>query len=130
MEVGMKLEMTWYVPDYKNNREIKEEDQLIIEIMPLDHNEKVKVGKRVKTFIPGGTRPGKKYAEETNATTIAKETFIEKTGAVKNCMVNGIEITTGKELYETPGVDSDLIIDITNAIYEHSILEGGLVKNS
>jgi len=130
MEVGIKLDWTWYVPDYKNNRELKEEEQLMIEIMPLDHNEKVKVGKRVKTFIPGGTRPGKKYAEETNATTIAKETFIEKTREVKNCVVNGIEVITGKELYEADGVDSDLIIDITNAIYERSILEAGLIKNS
>lgn len=130
MEVGIVLDWMWYAPDYKENREVKEDERLMIEIMPLDHKSRIKWGKKVKTFLPGGMRPDKKYSEETNAVEVSRNMFIKHTKDVKNCTVNGETINTGEELYDMVGVDGDLVIDITNAINRRSLLEEGTVKNS
>ena len=129
MEVGISLEWTWYAPDYKNNRELPEEERLMIEIMPLDHKTRIKWGKKVKTFLPGGMRPDRKYAEETNAVEVSRDMFINHTRNVKNCTVGENEVKNGMDLIDMLGVDGDLITDITNAINRRSVLEEGMVKN-
>ena len=130
MEVGIQLEWIWYYPDFMDNRELPEKDRLAVEIMPLDHKNRIKWGKKVKTFIPGGVRPDKKYAEETNAIEVSRDMFIRHTRNIKNCTVNGEDIENGQQLYDLDGVDGDLVVDISNAINRRSILTEGLVKNS
>jgi len=131
--LGISADFEWVKPNFPEGNEMEtDEDAIAIEVKIADYKDKLKWGKRIKTWVnsTGGMR-GKstRTSEDSNVADVTRNMIKEHTRAVKNLSINGEVVKTGAELIEMSGVPSDLIAAITSIIMEESVNTEGEEKN-
>jgi len=134
MEIGLKQEFTWYVPNFpQENRTVPPAEAIQVEILPMDNIDGTEWGVKLNSVLNqkvGGQRAasntGAQDARKVNA--ISKKTFKVHVRGIKNCTVLGVDMKTAEDLQNNRGVPSELILDITRAINSYEVFKEGLVE--
>ena len=109
-----------YVPAYNGNRELPEEQQMEVDLIPLSHKRKQRYMRLIKA------EPVSRKSKEirTNGAEITKKMMVENIKTIRNFQIEGkggniIDIKTGKDLYEHD-VDSELMEELMEALEDRS----------
>jgi hypothetical protein len=116
---------TWekWIPDVDNERKIakkKPDRALSVELKFLTKDEKNAYERMANAALAGGI-------DEKEQDCHMRELFRTHVRNIKNYVYDGIEITTGEQLYDCDEID--LIGAITSALSRRSRLEEGMAKN-
>ena len=119
-----------YVPEYANNRELPEEEQIVVYLKPLTR----KATDRYRRMMRVKSEGKRKNAEwKTNEAEIQQKTFIENVLKVTNLQ---IEVVAENKILDNPTpeevylhAEDALIVEILNALQDSSVLEEGTKKH-
>jgi len=121
------LDRAVYIPNFRGERrrfelgEIKK--PLAIIISPLTVGERRELS---MSMAAASKQPG---IYQSALQDLNRKIFIDHVHDVENLSIGGHPITNGKELYDHPQMDSELIEEIQEAILRRSRLEEGDKKN-
>lgn len=129
MDIRISKDM-WieYVPDYEDNRSLKEEEQIVVEVHGLSYGEQQKYAEQTKLLGKGG-----KKGFKTNASEVNKKMFLDNVRKITNLTFSTGE-ASNKQPCTSPGQlwtdgPPELVQDIVDAIQDRSHLEEGDIKN-
>ena len=115
------MEWILYIPDFDGNREVKTEDQISVEILPLT----VRESRRIAGSITAKRVKGGSF--KTNQAELSMKSLNSHVRNIKNLQWNGKDITTPEELLDTPYVE--LADELEAAMQNASVIDEGNVKN-
>ena len=100
-----------YVPEHNENRDLPEDQQVVVNIVPMT----------------GGEFRAYTRTSRTNKTANLERIIVERVVSVKNYVdIRGREATTSQELFDNAEVA--FVDEIFSALTEISVLKGGLRK--
>lgn len=120
----------WYSPDYKDNRDLPEDQRFAVEILPMTAHEM----RRVEESHGKITKAKINFSKRYNA--IREAVLRRCVSNVKNLFVSEVcgGKRTRKEIKDVSGLvqiaPEEVLEDIFTAIKDNSILDDGIVKNS
>tara|TARA_R110000824_G_scaffold169764_2_gene346901 strand:+ start:601 stop:951 length:351 start_codon:yes stop_codon:yes gene_type:complete len=105
-----------YVPEHGDNRDLPEEDQMFVKIIPM-------TGGEFRAYSRSATMKNKKP----NLEKIVEKILLERVLEIQNYSdIKNVVVTTAKEFFEQAEVA--LVDEVFSALTEISILKGGLRK--
>lgn len=111
-----------YVPTYGNNRESS--DPCIVRLRFVPYSKVQDYSRQIAARLKGVTDPAK---QTDISREIQKRQFMESVDSISGYTVDGKNITTAEDFYDT--ADTDLIIEVIKAMESASKLSEGQKKN-
>jgi hypothetical protein len=121
-------ESVWYVPDYRDNREMPEDEQFAVRVVPMSHRDyqqlEEKHGGAIRNAKVNALRRYHKLRADVITRCVLEVEHLTLRTVRKGGAVDEVEIKTGAELVAAaPG---DMLEDILGAIKDTSLLTEGV----